>query len=263
MIALVAFAWLAVDDCGAVRVVTFNIETYPRSDRQERGAFGLLAALEPQIVAVQEIVEPERFAHAARHLLGEGYRFVHTDTPQRLELGVLYDSTRFDLLRARTHEQTVIDGRGRPAFEVRLEPRDGGRPITLVVLHLKAGGEGHEERREQLRRLSPVVHALVATDDELVVLGDFNATGDRDRDLIAHFAHHHGLFWASEELACTAYWSRDDGCRGSRLDHVLTRWPPQDVTSRGPCETEGCEPGERCPAFHSEVSDHCPVSVDL
>ena len=34
-----------------------------------------------------------------------------------------------------------------------------------------------------------------------------------------------------------------------------------EIAARGPCESVGCHPGDRCPVFHREVSDHCPVTA--
>jgi endonuclease/exonuclease/phosphatase family metal-dependent hydrolase len=146
---------------------------------------------------------------------------------------------------------------------VRLRRRDGGRALRLFVVHLKAGGDFAHVRREQLRRLAPIVLAAVETYDDVVLLGDFNATGEEDRRTLAELARATRLVWASEALACTSYWNRRDGCRGVALDHVLTVRRPDDVSARGPCESVGCDPGDRCPTFHREVSDHCPVTADL
>jgi hypothetical protein len=57
------------------------------------------------------------------------------------------------------------------------------------------------------------------------------------------------------------YWNRSDGCRGTALDHMFLSSNYRAVAARGPCETIGCDPGDRCPAFHREVSDHCPVAA--
>jgi hypothetical protein len=58
------------------------------------------------------------------------------------------------------------------------------------------------------------------------------------------------------------FWQRPDECRGSALDHVLTNGLPIRASAEGPC-ADGCEPGDRCPAFHRDVSDHCPVVADI
>ena len=131
------------------------------------------------------------------------------------------------------------------------------------MVHLKSGGDHAHVRRAQLRQLAGIVSDAHDSWDEVLVLGDFNATGDEDRQNLERFARDVRMTWASEPLLCTAYWNRRDGCRGSRLDHVMSRRAPEDVTARGPCESIGCEPGDHCPTFHREVSDHCPVTVDF
>ncbi|MCB9596488.1 MAG: endonuclease/exonuclease/phosphatase family protein [Sandaracinaceae bacterium] len=244
-----------------VSVATFNIENFPRDARQVEGAFAILGELDAPIVGVQEITDPAAFEAAARHHLGASWRFVANRGGPEQRVGVLYDGARFELAWARTHGATQIDGRGKPTLEARLRPRGGGRAVRVFVVHLKAGGDFAHVRREQLRRLEPILAEAVESWDELVVLGDFNATGDADRVTIAALADRLGLAWASEGLACTSYWDRRDGCRGSALDHVLTREVPDAIAARGPCETIGCSPGDRCPAFHREVSDHCPVTA--
>ncbi|MCA9605031.1 MAG: hypothetical protein KC619_05530 [Myxococcales bacterium] len=248
-------------DDAPLAVATFNIENFPRDERQIAGAFGAIRELDVPIIGVQEITDPEAFAREARGRLGDEWRFVANRGGPEQRVGVLYDGARFSLAWARTHGESQLEGRGKPALEVRLRRRSGGRAVRVIVVHLKAGGDFADVRREQLRQLEPVLADAVESWDDLVVLGDFNATGDDDRRTIEALADRLGLAWASEGLACTAYWNRRDGCRGTALDHVLSREAPDDIAARGPCETIGCDPGDRCPAFHREVSDHCPVSA--
>jgi endonuclease/exonuclease/phosphatase family metal-dependent hydrolase len=266
--ALVVLAFLAfvcvLSRCGRseLRAATFNIENYPRDERQVRGAFEAISALDAPIVAVQEITDPAAFERAARERLGDDWRFVHNEGGPLQRVGVLYDSEQLVLAYARTHDETRLSGVGKPALEVRLR-RIEGRAIRVFVVHLKAGGRDAGVRREQLRRLAPIVRAAADSWDDVLVLGDFNATGEDDRATLGDFARQTRLVWASEDLECTSYWDRNDGCRGAALDHVFTRAPTSRVGARGPCEDIGCSPGDRCPMFHREVSDHCPVTVDL
>jgi endonuclease/exonuclease/phosphatase family metal-dependent hydrolase len=262
-IALMALGLAYCGRAAPVRVATFNIENFPRDARQIEGAFAAIDALEAPVIAVQEITDPATFAREARERLGEEWRFVADDGGGIQRVGVLFDAERYTLAWSRTHDETRTYAGGKPTLEVRLRSRGSGRALRVLVVHLKAGGAYAHVRREQLRQLRPVVEEAVASWDEVVVLGDFNATGDEDRETIARFSSATGLTWASEPLRCTSYWNRNDGCRGTPLDHVLTRRVPEDIAARGPCETIGCDPGDRCPAFHREVSDHCPVTADL
>jgi exonuclease III len=269
MVALVVAGLGARAACGgcgrddALRVGTFNIENYPRSDRQVEGAFATIGDLDLDALGVQEITEPEVFARDARARLGDEWRFAWPARSPPQRVGVLYDGTRFELLGTRTHRETLVYDGGKPMFEARLRDRVGGEVLRLFVVHLKAAGDGGDVRRRQLRGIRPVIAEAARSGDRIVLLGDFNATGPADRDEIAALAEATGMDWPSRELACTSYWDRDDGCVGSALDHVLSSAPPLGIAARGPCESDGCDRRDRCPVFHAEVSDHCPVTVDF
>ncbi|NJK32341.1 MAG: hypothetical protein HC927_07990, partial [Deltaproteobacteria bacterium] len=123
------------------------------------------------------------------------------------------------------------------------------------------------QHNEQLERLRLVVGDARRSDDEVIVLGDFNMTRYEDRAAMREFADETMLVWASESLRCTAYWrpkGRDKGtCDGSALDHVFTTEQPRSIAAKGPCESVGCAPGDRCPIYYEQVSDHCPVRFEL
>jgi len=246
---------------------TFNIENFPKHRRQAAGAFDAIASLDARFVAVQEIVDPRTFAREASRRLGPEWRFVSSDTSLHGErptqhVGLLFDSEHVRVEYARTRTETQYgDGRGKPCLEVRL--RTAARTLRVFVVHLKSGGAHFERRRGQLLRLEPVLAEALAGGDDVVVLGDFNATGDEDRALLRAMSARLGLDWASEGLECTAYWRRRDGCLGSQLDHVLARPAHTTIRARGACETAGCAPGDRCPVFRDEVSDHCPLSASF
>jgi hypothetical protein len=251
-------------------VATFNIENFPKSPRQEAGAFDTIRGLEVAALGVQEITDPDAFAAAARRRLGEAWRFVFAERGPTQRVGVLFDGGTFDLLSTTTHRDTEVYPGAKPTFEARLGPGagrtsalGGGEVLRLLVVHLKAQGDGADLRQKQLRALRPVFAAALASGERVVLLGDFNATGESDRAELGALAVATGATWASEDLPCTSYWARPDGCRGSALDHVFTWAAPRRALARGPCESEGCEPGERCPIFRDEVSDHCPVVVEL
>lgn len=247
---------------GSARVATFNIENYPKSAQQEALAFDAIRSLDAVAIGVQEITDPGAFAAAARRRLGDAWRFVFADRGPEQRVGVLYDGGALELLSARTLRETEVYSGAKPALEARLAPR-AGDVLRLIVVHLKAAGDGAPRRREQLLALRPRIIEAMRTGERVVLLGDFNATGDEDRREIAALAEATGMAWASEGLGCTSYWSRRDGCVGTALDHVLTWRAPRGIRARGPCETEGCAARESCPIFHRDVSDHCPVTVDL
>lgn len=253
-----------------LRIATFNIEDFPKHARQVDRVFDEIAKLDAGIVAVQEIIDHELFATAARRELGSRWSFVHVDTaplgapgpyPSH-HLGVLFDRTRFTLVSVAVHDETrLVGGRQKPTLEVRLQPATGAI-VRVLVVHLKAGGEGRPIRARQLRALAEIARTAQRSGDRVVVLGDFNATADEDRTDIAALVRYAELSWTTERLACSAFWSRDDGCPRSRLDHVASGMRARSVTAAGACATEGCGWQDRCPLYAEQVSDHCPVVVE-
>jgi endonuclease/exonuclease/phosphatase family metal-dependent hydrolase len=238
-----------------VRIATFNIEDFPRDARQVAGAFAEIAATGASIVALQEIGDAELMERNANDRLGTAWRFVHASTGAgHHDIGLLYDAHVWTFVDSTIHDETRLGGDHKPTLEVRLAR--GGEQLHVFVVHLKAGGDSHAVRERQLTALAPV---LRATRGPIVVLGDFNATGDPDRADLAELARTAGLVWATEPLACTAFWSRDDGCPRSRLDHVLSSHAPEHVEARGACATAGCDWQPSCPLYAHEISDHCPV----
>ncbi len=244
----------------ALRVATFNIEDFPQHARQIDGAFRELSATGASIFAVQEIMEPARFVRELHARLGEAWDFVHTDTGSH-DLGVAFDRRAWRLVSTEVHDETCLGGNHKPTLEVQL--RAGDETVRVLVVHFKSGSAGRDVRARQHAALLRIVRAAAASGDRVVVMGDFNATEPADRDDLARLARATGLAWATESLACSAFWSRDDGCPRSRLDHVLTSSPPHEVVAGGACASEGCDWQQSCPLYVDEVSDHCPVVVDF
>ncbi len=263
------FAGALALSCPRTRVdlATFNIRDFPEADAQVEGAFETIAALDVPLIAVEEITDPARFIAAAHQHLGPSWRaeFGRTRNPQRPDrrrVGVLYDSAHYRATATHLHPLPGTNSTGRPALEVRLEPTRAGPNLRVFVVHLKSGSDSVETRARQIHALTSVVRKAVAGPDEVVVLGDFNSTGETDRANLATFANETGLNWATEDLGCTAYWKPQGKCSSSSLDHVFTSKPSR-AAARGPCETEGCEPGDSCPVFFDVVSDHCPVTASF
>lgn len=241
------------------RFATFNIENYPKSASQVEGAFHAIRALDADAIGLQEITDPTGFDRAAKERLGTRWSTVFSDHPEQ-RVGVLYDGATFSVVDSTMHRETEVYDGAKPALEVRLR-RASGRVTRMFVVHLKARGDGGAVRKRQLDALAPVVRAARATGDDVIVVGDFNATGPDDVVAIRAFARASELDVATEEVECTSYWNRSDGCLGQPLDHMLTSWSA-DASAEGACRTHGCAMRPECPSFHRDVSDHCPVVVD-
>lgn len=252
-----------------VRFATFNIEDFPKDRRQIEGAFDEIKRLDVGFIAVQEIGDPARFTAEAADRLGGAWQFASIDTAGTADtadtalhpthhLGVLFDRRSWKLVDVMSHDETRLGSTHKPTLEVRIEPANGGEILRLLVVHLKAGGENVEIRAQQHLALARIIADRT---ERTVVLGDFNATGDADRASLAALARRTDLVWASEDLACSAFLDRDDGCFRARLDHVLTWKAPATVEAAGGCATHGCDWEASCPTYAAHVSDHCPVVV--
>jgi endonuclease/exonuclease/phosphatase family metal-dependent hydrolase len=248
-----------------VRIATFNIEHFPKDARQIEGAFDEIAGSGASIVATQEITDPAVFVAAARRRLTPSWEFVHD--PRRAQnhhhVGVLFDRRAWRFVSSAVHDDTQLGPLDLPVFEVRLAPIDGNEVVRILVVHLRPLTAGRPVRARQHEIVARLARAARDSGERVVVLGDFNATEDGDRDDLADLARSADLVWASRPLPCTAFWRRDDGCPRSRLDHVLTSAPPTRAVAAGGCATAGCDRQDRCPAFAEQVSDHCPVIVDF
>ncbi|HUJ59137.1 MAG TPA: endonuclease/exonuclease/phosphatase family protein [Kofleriaceae bacterium] len=245
-----------------LRLATFNIENFPKDARQVRGALDEIADADAGFVAVQEISDAAVLRAAARELLGASWDFVQAEPGARLDLGVLYDRARFTVVSRQVHDETRLGGRNKPVLDVGLRDRDGV-VVRVLVVHFACCTPGRPIRARQHEALRAIVASVRREHERVVVLGDFNATEDADRADLAALARATGMVWATEALACSAFWSRADDCPRSRLDHVLTWRAPDHVAARGACATEGCGATRSCPLYAREVSDHCPVVVTV
>jgi endonuclease/exonuclease/phosphatase family metal-dependent hydrolase len=247
----------------ALRFATFNIEDFPKDQRQIDGAFAEIEALHVDFLAVQEITDPAKFAAEAVNRLGGAWQFAAIDTAPphpTHHLGVLFDTRRYTLVDVTSHDETRLGGLHKPTLEVRLRPAGGGDVLRLLVVHLKSGGDEVQTRAQQLAALRQIISYR---NEHTIVLGDFNATSVLDRNNLRALSIDARLWWVTARLACSHFWQRDDGCFTSRLDHVLMWYSPDEVEAAGACATQGCGWDESCPLYADEVSDHCPVVVTI
>ena len=223
----------------------------------------MIADLDVSAVALQEITKPTRFRAEAKASLGDQWDFVWASVGGFQRVGLLYDTDEMTVLSTTAHRETLLHNQAKPAFEVEVLPRGAREPLHLFIVHLKATNKSEDVRARQLAALAPILKARREAGKQVVFLGDFNSTNNGDRARIARLTQDLGMSWASEGLPCTNYWARKDGCVGHPLDHVVSWEAPEAISVGGGCATDGCDPGDTCPIYHSQISDHCPVVVEL
>lgn len=250
-----------------LRFATYNIENFPKSDRQVEGALSLVRSLDVDFVGLQEIIGTQRLEREAKVRLGEQWEFVWVDTSPLASggrpaqnIGLLYDGALYRASEVRSRGETRLsEGRYRPTLEVLLEPRVSGRePLRVFVVHLKSGSDGRAVRREQLAALGQILEGAGRGGEAIAVMGDFNSTEPEDRRDIERIAARAGLTFATRDLSCSAFWQRGEDCPTSRLDHILVSEAPDRVEAAAAC-ADSCASGDRCPLYRVEISDHCPV----
>ena len=201
-------------------------------------------------------------------------------------VGLLWNEKRvkaqdFEVFGELNPLDTPCQNQLRPGLGARFRfPR--GLDLEVVAVHLKSGGEprSHELRERSLARLPSVLEAVTRRhqDDDLLVLGDFNTMGcascspavDGEAERQALAAR---LARATPPLAllptrpgCSQYYSGQAGLLdlmvAPRAMRELGSAP--EVTPSGLCGELSCGSLPRPPpAAHRDLSDHCPIVIDL
>jgi len=268
----------------ALRLVTWNLRNFPGEHQDLELVQRRLLELGADIIAVQEIGEPQ----ALRELLPEWQLELSEEGGRgHQRLGVLFNPARVELIgEPQEHPQLSLGGRVRPAFSAYLRARGGGPDFHLVVVHLKAMTEGYSQRERQWPMLVELVDSLQGTDlggdADVIIAGDFNTTGPHGGDSAAELEALEAVFGAAglrrlqSAQGCSTYWDgprRDAWQEPSLLDHIwvhgLDRAMGGDAQARalGHCARHRCEAFRSTAAYpdldFETVSDHCPVIVDL
>lgn len=262
-----------------VRVVTWNLHNFPGAEQNLSRLRGRLAQLDADLLAVQEIHAPTALADLLPgwqlHLSAHGGR-------GHQRLGIAFDPTALELLAPiREHTELTMNGHVRPAVSAHLRVH-GGPDFHVVVVHLKARGDGFTLRRKQWPLLADLARDLLHSDPDLIILGDFNATGpvggspDDELTALANILTPLGLRRLHPDEACSAYWDgarRDAWQEPSLLDLVWVAGlehavePSRVVHSLHHCARHHCEAFRSTSAYpepdFADLSDHCPVALDL
>ncbi len=260
-----------------------------------------MAALDVQVLAVQEVVQHARGRAALLDLLQGLSERTHGDWKAELDecpddgrqhVGFLYDATRVTLrellvLGELNPGRSACDRRLRPGLGARLQWRDGPSLLAITV-HLDSGqtARDYDNRQLSLKRLQVRARLLFKSSAlPVLALGDFNTMGcercepkiaaDAERDALraptddARDAATPVLARLTAERDCTEYYHG----HGSTLDHALWMQLPAAATSaalprasvQGVCAELRCERLSRAqePEALMHLSDHCPLLVDL
>lgn len=264
-------------------LLSWNLRNFPEPTHDRELVRARLDDVAPHVLALQEIHDASALAELIpdRELVLSDKGGAHDQ-----HLGFATDDRVQLLAPPIEHPALALGGRVRPAMSSYLRT-SSGLDFHLVVVHLKATPSGAPLRRLQWALLVDLVARLSvdgpgAGDPDILVVGDFNPTGDdtigpdEERAALGEALAHVGLVALPIEGGCSAYWdgARHDGwLEPTLLDLVFVggfagRGPEAwRATPLGACAAHGCS-ALRSTTAHPDpqiagLSDHCGVLVQL
>ena len=280
------------------RLAAWNLEWFPDGSPGKRAAKPgkdlewlacAIALLEVDVLALSEVKALPRARAALDSVLrrvealrGGSYRSAIDPCPPESgqHVAVVWNAARvrndaLQLYGELNPHGSPCEGQLRPGFGGYFR-FPGGLDLEIVSVHLKSGTEERDLnlRRRSWRALAEVSKRAESArrDDDLIVIGDFNAMGCDDCRVKAD-AERRELSLLDPAFAlldvspgCSHYHRR----RGGLLDLALVRRGMRElpaaakVSAVGYCAETRCRAlGDDEPAARSALSDHCPIVLDL
>ena len=289
-----------------LRIATWNLRWFPIGtppDQTEGSAESTdldwvtcaIRWMQVDVLAIQESLATPQANEAWKTLTatlsqqtGQNWRW-HRQSCGRAEdhhIGVLWNDSRaalskFDSLwqfnaKAESSQNPCTYGL-RPGYYAYVKSREpNGADFHLISVHLKSGPTvfALEERQKALNRIDKAVAPLLAHDQDVVILGDFNTMGAGDRQSQTAELKYLRRFVAKEKPGfsdlpiqpqCSHYFRGHAG----QLDHVLVSSDMKEIAiesirATGYCALAGCQRirGDY-PLAYRRLSDHCPLVVEI
>jgi len=282
---------------GHFRVVTWNIRFFPEPSTDVERTGEVLADLDADLIAVQEIADSSALASMldqVNSLLarqaresGQGssrhydYELAESGGHGGQFVGYVYDENSVELSDVKTLKSLQMTPDLRPGLFARVKSKRGGLDFQVIVMHTDSGtrDRDYQNRVRFLDSLGVELGERRAADADVIVLGDLNTMGrlaeeglgrvgwDEEVANLDRRAAEMGLSRLPNSPSCTEYYRG----RGSFLDHILVSTAmaeaPAGSVARvfGYCAEADCQPidQENMPYDYVHVSDHCPVVIDL
>jgi Endonuclease/Exonuclease/phosphatase family len=287
---------LFAQDSLTIEVGCFNIEWFPCKDDGEmmkkygidlryppkgnatdiEALFTFLKASDIELLAFEEVVDPELLKQKAKEYLGDQFDVVYSNSGGSQKVGFLYDSSVLELAgETESYDDVLLnpDSRLRPAFRAYFKSKPDGFDFHAVVVHLKSSPKGWDQRKQQLEILEEILKKIPSenNDSDIILLGDMNDVSAAAEQEFMPMMQRLGFYWATQELdgKPSNYWQPDwkvNRIQGSLIDHIFVsadakiEYIPNKTGVFGPCgaAVESYE-GDNIPEFFNKISDHCPV----
>lgn len=289
-----------------LRLATWNIRWFPKgcsaSQSCEENATDIpwlactIAWIGVDVVALQEILDDPPARLQLSTLTAELNRLTQGDWAVDLQecgavgsqhVGFLWNEQRVTL--SATADEPQLNGAAaddnhpacagniRPGRYARLTTTPDGIDMHLLAVHFDSGTSDRDfQHRRAASAQIPLLainnELLAQSDQDIVVLGDFNTMGRQEAPPITATEEitafdgelAPGFRRLVPNIACSEYFDK----QGGLLDHVVVatgmQEAPASVRVSGYCAVLNCAPVTGAlPAAYERLSDHCPVITDI
>lgn len=248
-------------------LATWNIENFPKGETTAKTVADIIASLDVDMVAVQEIQNQAAFEEIVARLRGyDGLVSSHEyGDGSYQKVGYIY---RTDLVSV-TGAFRLFDNNGyeypRPAFKVDVVVQaDTPISFTAVALHLKAGlsFDDRTRREDAVSILESYMRTTVdgGGNGQMVALGDFNDSLDSGAAVFAP------LTSATDRYTVRTTGNEAAGDvsfvpSGVLIDHIITTSAFDDAFGAGTTIIPRLD--MQMTGYESQISDHLPVIMRL
>jgi len=259
-------------------IITWNIESFPKvADQTPAYLAQVLEALEPDVVAIQEVWSPQHLQRVADRL--DGFELHIAANDPESGLAFLVNTNHVDILQAPqaiyVEESYDFGYRGPVVLPVRYKEQT----LHLINLHYKCCGDNvmgtdwwdEEYRRLQATRLLKTYLDDTLSEQAIIALGDWNdELLDPEESnvfwpLINDASHYTFVDTPLAQSSSVRDWSFQS--YPSHIDHILINQPLFDAFEEPQAHIETILVDDALPngawEFYTYLSDHHPVGLRL
>ncbi|MCA9520138.1 MAG: endonuclease/exonuclease/phosphatase family protein [Myxococcales bacterium] len=249
-------------------VATWNLRQFPATASTIKTTADLVASMDLDLIAVQEITDDAAFDELVARLPGyAGVLSTHVfPSGEQQKDGLLYKTSAVKVSNVELLFEGEYDIFPRPPVQALVTVESSSVDFTIIVVHLKAGvqQENRDKRRLAIKALETYVRSRVdgPFDNQIMILGDFNQDLDDDDS---------GLIWGpfldnADRYSVLTVATKNAGKESylpfhRMLDHiVITSALDQEAGNEAPLVPDL---NVQLNNYQDLVSDHLPVVLRM
>lgn len=245
-------------------IVTFNLEGFPKSGSLTiMTVSNLIKAIDPDVIALQELVNESDFNKLLKELPGwEGLFYPILNDEWNLAFLYKTSEVTIDNQKTRTILENDYYAFPRAPFEIYVKHKTLNISAYLINVHLKCcGGSDNEARRRDAAEKLDNYISSSRSNDPVIVLGDFNdeISGNTSPDNVFYTFVSSPLEYLFTDMdiakGSLLWWSYPT--YPSHIDHILvTNELFSNIDTTMVLKNEPCYPD-----YLENISDHRPVEL--